>query len=185
VSRIPIPAAVLCSINDIPNLPPILADHEAPHIEGTASVDIRALENIKAHLATSCQAFDVDTLLQIQTTSQKQMEHHHWIITIASTAGTLGVMVTGCVLHSRFRYLFHCNADNSCTESNRGPRVTSQKVSATEHVTNSTQSEHSETLPSQRTHCNQTVRTETSHSGAPTSSTDASRPDPSPTSSAR
>jgi hypothetical protein len=126
----------------VPDLAPILAAHENPKIEEMIPADTRELDNIKALVTTPQKSLDVNTLFQLHKSSVPRYSQQYWfIISTASVCVLTTGLIVGCMLRSRFYYLFHCNTASSTKDSNPVPLDATQQAYAMEQASNTTQSE--------------------------------------------
>jgi hypothetical protein len=126
----------------VPDLAPILAAQETPKIEEIIPADTRELDNIKTLVTTPHKSLDVDTLFQVHKSSVPRYSQQHWfIISTASVCVLTTGLIIGCVLRSRFCYLFRCNTVSGTKDSNPVHRDAAQQTFAMEQAPNTTQSE--------------------------------------------
>jgi cell division protein FtsB len=131
----------------VPDLEPILSAHETPKFEEMIPADTLELDHIKTLVKTPHKSLDVDTLFQVHELTVPQQSQQYWLVfSVTSVCVLTMVLAIGCMLRSKFYYLFHCSANRSKRDSNPRLRDATQQTFEIDQVSNTAQSEQQENV---------------------------------------
>jgi len=93
----------------LPEVSPILASHELPHLQKAFPTKAVESDNLRAQLLTPQRSYDLDTLLQLRQTQLLRESLPYWHLIIIKVSCTLTlILVIYCSLRARFQHLLLC-----------------------------------------------------------------------------